>query len=192
MALTPRQERFVQEYLVDLNATQACIRAGYSKRNATKIGPELLGKTGVQAAIQRLMAIRAERTNITQDDVIRELIVMVTSDVTNYTLDANGELALAAGVPESAWRAVSSVKHKIRSTKHRDGTVDTQHDVEFKLWDKVGASRLAAQHLGMLLEKIEHSGKIEGDLSGKTREELEELADAYRQRRAARQSESGD
>lgn len=53
MALTAKQQRFVEEYLVDLNATQAAIRAGYSAKNADKIGPELLGKTRVAEAINR-------------------------------------------------------------------------------------------------------------------------------------------
>src|SRR5574337_686777 len=69
-ALTLKQRRFVDEYLVDLNATQAAIRAEYSERNADKIGPELLGKTRVAEAIQDRMAARAKRTEITQDLVL--------------------------------------------------------------------------------------------------------------------------
>jgi len=70
MALTRKQETFVREYLVDLNATQAAKRAGYSARNADKIGHELLGKTGVAAAVQNAMDERAERTAITADYVL--------------------------------------------------------------------------------------------------------------------------
>jgi phage terminase small subunit len=72
-ALTPKQLRFVEEYLIDLNATQAAIRAGYSARNADKIGPELLGKTRVAAAIQSAMAARSARVEVTQDYVVRRL-----------------------------------------------------------------------------------------------------------------------
>lgn len=74
MALTPKQARFVQEYLIDLNATQAAIRAGYSEKNADKIGPELLGKTRVSTAIHEAMAARQKRTEITQDYVIGKLV----------------------------------------------------------------------------------------------------------------------
>lgn len=74
MALTAKQQRFVEEYLIDLNATQAAIRAGYSAANADKIGPELLGKTRVAEAIQAAIALRSERTNITQDDVLKGLL----------------------------------------------------------------------------------------------------------------------
>lgn len=73
MALTPKQERFVQEYLVDLNATQAAIRAGYSQKTADRIGPELLGKTCVSQAIQTALKKRQERTEITQDYVLAKL-----------------------------------------------------------------------------------------------------------------------
>ena len=73
MKLTPKQERFVQEYLVDLNATAAAKRAGYSEKNAGKIGPELLGKTRISAAIQNAMQQRGQRTEVTQDYVIEKL-----------------------------------------------------------------------------------------------------------------------
>jgi hypothetical protein len=80
MTLTPKQKRFVDEYLVDLNATQAAIRAGYSERNAGKIGPELLGKTGVSVAIAAAMKARATRTEITQDMVLQRLWSIATAD----------------------------------------------------------------------------------------------------------------
>lgn len=71
--LTPKQRRFIDEYLIDLNATQAAIRAGYSQKTADRIGPELLGKTCVQAAIQGAMSKRQKRTGITQDKVLEEI-----------------------------------------------------------------------------------------------------------------------
>lgn len=71
--LTSRQERFVEEYLVDLNATAAAKRAGYSEKTASRIGPELLGKTCISDAIEKAMEKRATRTGITQDVVVKEL-----------------------------------------------------------------------------------------------------------------------
>lgn len=73
MALTPKQQAFVNEYLVDLNATQAATRAGYSARTASVIGHENLTKPEVQAAIQAAMQKRAERTEITADYVLRTI-----------------------------------------------------------------------------------------------------------------------
>lgn len=73
MKLTPKQERFVQEYLVDLNSTAAARRAGYSTKTADRIGPELLGKTCVSQAIQEAIKQREKRTEVTQDYVIEKL-----------------------------------------------------------------------------------------------------------------------
>lgn len=80
MTLTPKQQRFVDEYLVDLNATQAAIRAGYSERNAGKIGPELLGKTRITVAIEAAMKDREARTEITQDMVLQRFWQIATAD----------------------------------------------------------------------------------------------------------------
>ncbi|MCO7136136.1 terminase small subunit [[Clostridium] leptum] len=71
--LTAKQQRFVDEYLIDLNATQAAIRAGYSEKTADRIGPELLGKTCVSDAIQEAQKKRQKRTEITQDYVLEKL-----------------------------------------------------------------------------------------------------------------------
>ena len=73
MALTPKQERFVQEYLVDLNATQAAIRAGYKEKTAGSIGQENLKKPEIQKAIQEAMKAQQQRTEITQDYVLQKL-----------------------------------------------------------------------------------------------------------------------
>ncbi len=80
MALTPKQKRFVAEYLVDLNATAAARRAGYSAKTADRIGPELLGKTCVSEAIQQAIREREKRTEITQDMVLRIIFTSGSSD----------------------------------------------------------------------------------------------------------------
>ncbi len=80
MALTPKQKRFVAEYLVDLNATAAARRAGYSTKTADRIGPELLGKTCVSQAIQEAMRRRERRTEVTQDYVIGRLREIADKD----------------------------------------------------------------------------------------------------------------
>ena len=71
--LTPKQRRFVDEYLVDLNATQAAIRAGYSARTANEQGPRLSVNVGISTAIQTAQEVRSERIRITQDNVLRGL-----------------------------------------------------------------------------------------------------------------------
>lgn len=71
--MTNRQKRFVEEYLIDLNATQAAIRAGYSTKRASELGYQLLRKTTVQAEIARQQQEQSKRTEITQDYVIEHL-----------------------------------------------------------------------------------------------------------------------
>lgn len=78
--LTPRQARFVQEYLVDLNATQAAIRAGYSPKTAEQQGYRLLRNVQVAAAIQAAVAARGERTTITAEKVLAHLWDIATAD----------------------------------------------------------------------------------------------------------------
>ncbi len=73
MSLTPKQACFVEEYLLDLNATQAAIRAGYSKKTANDQGAQLLAKLSIRQAVAEAQAIRSKRTAITQDEVIQGL-----------------------------------------------------------------------------------------------------------------------
>ena len=73
MNITEKQQRFVEEYLIDLNATKAAIRAGYSPKTADVQGPRLLGKVRVSCAIARAKAERSRRTGITQDRILQEL-----------------------------------------------------------------------------------------------------------------------
>jgi phage terminase small subunit len=72
--------RFVQEYLIDMNATQAAIRAGYSKKTAYSQGQRLLKNAEIQAAIVEAMATRSERTEISQDEVLKKLWQVASSD----------------------------------------------------------------------------------------------------------------
>lgn len=95
MALTPKQERFVQEYLVDLNATAAAKRAGYSEKRASELGYQLLHKTTVQTAIQRAVISRSQRTEVTQDYVIEKLMAIAdkrASDAPNSDLKYSSQI----------------------------------------------------------------------------------------------------
>lgn len=85
MALTVKQERFVEEYLVDLNATQAAIRAGYSSKTAEQMGYQLLQKTSVQKALQEAIEERSKRTGITQEKVIEEIGKIAFAEAHDYS-----------------------------------------------------------------------------------------------------------
>lgn len=89
MALTDKQQRFVDEYLLDLNATQAAIRAGYSKKTARQVGSENLSKPAVEQAIAQAQQERSERTKISADWLLERLAEEATADVADL-YDENG------------------------------------------------------------------------------------------------------
>ncbi len=91
--MTPKQAAFVDEYLIDLNATQAAIRAGYSAKTAEWIGPQLLWKTHVAAEIAKRMEDRSKRTEITQDRVLTD-IELIKQDAMRKAYDKNGNEAM--------------------------------------------------------------------------------------------------
>lgn len=92
MALTPKQERFVAEYLVDLNATAAAIRAGYKEKTASQIGHNLLQKPAIELAVQEAQAAREKRTKITGDQVVSELAKIAFAKADDYYNDYGLEL----------------------------------------------------------------------------------------------------
>jgi phage terminase small subunit len=173
--LTLKQTLFIAEYLIDFNATRAALDAGYSPKTARYIGFENLTKPHIQAALEAAIEARMERLHMTQDDVLTELALLGKSSIEHYVIDDMGNLALAEGAPEGAMRAVTSVKRRVIENEYGR----TVH-VEFRLWNKVGSLHLMARHLGMLHDKLEHSGKIEGDLSDKSLEELRKMVDEFR------------
>lgn len=80
-----RQKRFCDEYLIDLNATQAAIRAGYSAKTAEQMGYKLVQKSSVQEYLQKRLSERSERTEITQDMVLNELKKVGFAKAADYT-----------------------------------------------------------------------------------------------------------
>lgn len=152
MALTPKQLRFVEEYLVDLNGTDAYQRAGYKVRSAASAraaASRLLANVSVQEAIAIAQSDRAERVEVTVDDVLRELKLIAHSNIVDYQIDDDGNVMLSSEVPVEAMRAVSSIKRKIR----RIGDEVTECDVEIRLWPKGQALELIGRHLAMFTDK---------------------------------------
>ena len=114
MSLTPKQARFVEEYLLDLNATAAAKRAGYSERTAYAQGQRLLKHVEIAAAIQKAQEARSERTKIDQDWVIERLVgVYEASMGARPVCDKNGEEKGFTFNPTAANRALELIgKHK--------------------------------------------------------------------------------
>lgn len=150
--LTAKQNKFVEEYLIDLNATQAAIRAGYSTESAKEIGCENLTKPNVKAEIDKAIAERSRRTGINQDRVLRELakIAFVNpNDVINFR-DATVKMT-----SEENLAAIASIK-----VKEMPGEYGNATEREVKLYDKLRALDLLGRHLGMFKDKIEINGDM--------------------------------
>lgn len=151
--LTEKQKRFVEEYLVDLNATQAAIRAGYSEKTAQEQSSRLLSNVMVQEAVQKAVADRSARTEITQDAVLRELAAIGFSRATDFAkITANGCVKLTPTVllSDEQQRAVASIK-------------EGKYGVELRLHDKLGALQLIGRHIGMFTGKEEQKDEVEDD-----------------------------
>ena len=165
MALNPKQQRFVDEYLIDLNAKQAAIRAGYSEHTAHVQSCRLLAHVKIQAAIQEAMNKRQERTRITQDRVLQELARLGLSDIRRLFTDA-GQLRDIRTLDDDTAAAVSSVKVVVRAGAgvDEDGNREIEQVHEIKLWDKNSALDKIAKHLGMMVDRHELAGKDGGPL----------------------------
>lgn len=172
----PKRDRFVREYLVDLNAKQAAIRAGYSPKTAESQGSRLLSNAKVKAAVEAGMSKTAKRLGISQERVLAELELLAFSDVTHYDADASGNVALAPGAPAGAMRALQSIKRRFTTSGSGD-SARTLVEVEVKLWDKPGPLKLAGRHVGLFPDRLEVTGQGGGpvqtaDLSALSLEEL--------------------
>lgn len=157
--MPPKRARFVEEYLIDLNATQAAIRAGYSKKTAEVQGPRLLGNVRVASGIERLKAQRSAKVGITAERILEELRRLALSDVRGL-FDEHGNLRAIADLTDEQAAAISSVEVV---TKIIPGAKGEPADVEYvhkiRSWDKPRALELLAKHLGIIRDRMEHTGK---------------------------------
>lgn len=162
--MTKKQKRFCEEYLIDLNATQAAIRAGYSPETAGAIGAENLKKPQIQKAIARAMADRSRRTGVNADRVVMELAKIAFVNAADV-IDAD-DATLKADAADEDLAAVQSVKVK---TFGEDGV-----EREIKLADKIKALELLGRHLGMFNDRLRLDAKLD---TGKLDSILAQLKD---------------
>jgi phage terminase small subunit len=145
--LTDKQQIFVDEYLKDLNATQAAIRAGYSPRTAAETGHKLCQKRLVADAIACAKADRSRRTGISQDRVLEELARVAFCNPSDV-LDLNtAEVKSTAG--EDDLKVIAGVKVKYVPHKNESGDYEEAIEREVKLCDKLKALDMLCKHLGM-------------------------------------------
>jgi phage terminase small subunit len=158
-ALTAKQQRFVDEYLIDLNATQAAIRAGYSEKTAYSIGNENLSKPEIAKAIEGAQTARAKRTEITADRVLTELGKLGFSNMQDYMrAGADGDPYLDFS---NLTREQAAALAEVTVEDFKDGRGEDARDVrrvKFKLTDKRAALVDIGKHLGMFKDQVEHTG----------------------------------
>jgi phage terminase small subunit len=155
MALTDKQEMFCREYLVDLNATQAAIRAGYSDKTAQEQSSRLLSNVMVQDRISVLKSERNEQVGVDAAYVLRRLTEIDQMDVLDVLL-ANGELKPVKDWPK-VWRTTLSGMDVTEIAGDSAGLLK-----KIKWPDKVKNLELLGKHIDVqaFKEKVEHSGEI--------------------------------
>ena len=148
--MTKKQKRFCEEYLIDLNATQAAIRAGYSPDTAGAIGAENLTKPEIQRAVAKAMAERSRRTGVNAERVVLELAKVAFVNVGNV-IDATDATLKTDADPEDL-AAIQSIKVKDMG--------DMGIEREIRMADKLKALELLGRHLGMFNDKIRLDAKL--------------------------------
>ena len=148
--LTARQQAFVQEYLIDLNAAQAAVRAGYSPKGSKTHGCRLLNKnTAVQEAVKEAMQQRGKRTQISQDRILDELSRIAFGDLRDAVAWGPGGIVLtdSAALTSEQVAALAEISETAKGL------------LKVKRHDKVRALELLMRHLGMLSEKVNASAE---------------------------------
>lgn len=155
MSLTPKQQRFVEEYLVDLNATQAAIRAGYSAATAQEQGSRLLSNAMVADAVSALKAERSEKTGINAEWLLKRLADEALADV-NDLYDENGRIKPVKEWP-LIWRQGLVAGLEVETLGEGAG-----HLTKVKLSDRIKRLELIGRHIDVqaFKDKVEQSGAV--------------------------------
>ena len=179
MKLTEKQKAFVKEYLVDLNATQAAIRAGYSEKTARQAGHRMLTNVDIQQAIQAAQKKREQKLEITQESVVQELAKIGFANMADYMkVGPWGDPTLNFS---DLTRDQAAALSEVTVEDFTDGRGEDAREVrrvKFKLADKRAALVDIGRHLGMFASKVVVSGKVqlEHGLQGMTDDDLLAIA----------------
>jgi phage terminase small subunit len=176
--LTPKQERFCQEYVIDLNGAQAAIRAKYSERSADKIAWELLENSRVSERVSQLKAAQLKRLGLEADTILRELLSIATADATQ-AFDDMGGLKPFKEWPAGLKKSLSSLE----VTELFDGQGMQRAAIgllkKVRFWDKPRSLEMLGKHLKLFAERMELTGKDGAPIEHKDASELtdEKLTD---------------
>lgn len=151
--MNAKQQRFVAEYLIDLNATAAAERVGYHP----KMAAQLLAKPSIKDAIERGKRKQLDKAELTAVRVLEELRRLSFSDVRSL-FDADGNLKPIHTLTDAEAAAIASVEVVKKNLAAGDGKTDTVH--KLKVWDKTRSLEMLAKHFGLLIERIDHSGAV--------------------------------
>ena len=165
--LTPKQKLFADEYLIDLNATRAYKVAYKSiKKDETAYvnSSRLLRNAKVSKYIKERMDERSKRTEITQDNVLKELATIAFAKVTDFVTIENGVVIVkdTKDIPNNLLPAIASIK-------------EGKNGIEISFYSKDKSLELLGRHLGMFNDKLEISGTLNNPMEGLTTEELKKL-----------------
>lgn len=156
-ALTPKQARFVDEYLVDLNATEAAKRAGYSAKTAHSSGPRLLANVGIKKALAARAEKTSEKLELTAEWVIKRAMLIADANMKTFGTwnDSGVSWKQSSEITDEQAYAVAEVSQIMNEY---GGTT------KFKLHDKVKALEMLARHLGLFVDKVEVTGHNGGPI----------------------------
>lgn len=162
--MTKKQKLFCEEYLIDLNATQAAIRAGYSPESARQSGTDNMKNPYIRARIEKAMAERSRRTGVNAERVVLELAKIAFVNA-GMIIDATDATLKTDAAPEDL-AAIQSIKVKDMG--------DMGIEREIRMADKLKALELLGRHLGMFNDKIRLDAKLD---TGKLDSILAQLQD---------------
>lgn len=155
--MTPKQERFIAEYLIDLNATQAAIRAGYSKKTANEQGARLLANASVAAAVAAGQREQHGRLQLTADEGREQNAFIARLDPAEM-FDEHGAVLPVPKMPRHVRCALRSLKVVRRHLTSGNGVTDATLEVQF--WDKGAAIEREYKHFGLLIDRVQVTGEL--------------------------------
>jgi phage terminase small subunit len=185
-ALSAKHKRFVQEYMVDLNGTQAAIRAGYSPKSASEQAYDLLRKPQIQEALAEQVRARSERCKLTADQVIGELMKLAFGNLGDYHVVTESGMASLdlSKITTDQWAAIKRLKIK----QYADGLGEDARDIletDIEMHDKKGPLIELGKHLGLFrgegnVSKEADVAKAVADKEQRHHDHLAHFADRYR------------
>ncbi len=161
MGLRPKQQLFLNEYLKDMNATQAAIRAGYSERSARQIAQRLLTNDDIKAEIKQFLSEKWMKS----EEIVQEIADIARGNMGDY-LDVSSvafQIDLSKAKEQGKLKNIKRIKQKTTTICKEGGEDVEQNQIDFELWDKLKALELLAKMQGLLVDKheLKTSGPVE-------------------------------